>query len=284
MTVALPLFGAFVLGLGARRWLIQHIAFLVRAQLSVGIGLLAVLAGWSFELSGGNLAAIGVLLAAQLTALGVATRVFRRRSDHALIAFWMFGNPTYWTAPIAVAALGAKAAVFVVAYDMLTQPRIALGIRLLRRHATVPQTRTTALADYAPTIGALAGLLLGRLVPAPDVVTTLVAGLAIAMSAMGVLLLGVSWPKRWIGRPQLALSFRVLALHLTLVPCALALATLAGIDLPGAVWLFALGPVPTSVVSFAQLYGYSPRTAATGLVMSVAAAIVLLPLAIALAH
>src|SRR3954454_16542901 len=284
MTVALPLFGAFVLGLGARRWLQRHIALLVRAQLAGGIGALAVLAGWSFDLSVRNLAAVAVLLTAQLTALAVASWVFRQRTDHALIAFWMFGNPSFWTAPIAVAALGVRAAVFIVAYDMLTQPRIAIGVRLLRRHARVPQARGTAPADYAPTIGAFAGLLLGRFVPAPEVIATLVAGLAVAMSAVGALLVGVAWPKRWIGRPQMALSLRGLALHLTFVPAILAAATLAGIDLPGPVWLLALGPIPTSVVSFAQLYGYSPRTAATGWPLSIAAATALLPVALTLAR
>jgi hypothetical protein len=283
VAVALPLFGAFVLGLGARRWLQQHIALLVRVQLAGGIGALAVLAGWSFDLSVRNLAALAVLLTAQLTALAVASRIFRRRTDHALIAFWMFGNPMFWTAPVAVATLGTQAAVFIVAYDMLTQPRIALGVRLLRRHARVPQARNTALADYAPTLGAVAGLLLGRFVPAPDAVATLVAVLAVAMSAVGALLLGVAWPKRWIGRSQVAFSLRGLALHLTLVPAILAAATLAGVDLPGAVWLLALGPIPLSVVSFARLYGYSPRTAATGLALSLAAATALLPIALMLA-
>jgi hypothetical protein len=284
VTVALPLFGAFFLGLGVRRWLQRHIALLVRIQLAAGIGALAVLAGWSFDLSVSNLTALAVVLGVQLTALAVAARVFRRRTDHALIAYWMFGNPSFWTAPVAVATLGAQAAVFIVAYDMLTQPRIALGIRLLRRHARVPQTRSTALADYAPTIGAFAGLLLGRLHPAPDVVATLVAGLAVAMSGVGALLLGVAWPKRWIGRPQVAFSLRGLALHLTLSPALLAVATLAGVDLPGAAWLLVLGPIPLSVVSFAQLYGYSARTAATGLALSLAAAVALLPVALMLAR
>ena len=273
-----------MLGLSTRRWLQRHISLLVRAQLAGGVGALAVLAGWSFDVTVGNLTALAVLLTAQLTALAVATQVFRRRTDHALIAFWMFGNPSFWTAPVAVATLGVEAAVFIVAYDMLTQPRIALGIRLLRRHASVPQTRGTALADYAPTIGAFAGLALGRLVPAPDLIATLVAALAVAMSVVGALLLGVAWPKRWIGRPQVAFSLRGLALHLTLVPAILALATLAGVALPGAVWLLAFGPIPLSVVSFAQLYGYSPRTAATGLVLSLAAAVALLPLALTIAH
>ena len=65
------------------------------------------------------------------------------------------------------------------------------------------------------------------------------------------------------------MTLRALALHCTLVPAILGLAMLAGVDLPGAVWLLAFGPIPTSVVSFAQVYGYSPSTAATGLALSI---------------
>jgi hypothetical protein len=284
VTVALPLFGAFVVGLGARRWLQRRISLLVRMQLAGGMGLLAVLSGWSFDVSIRNVAAIAVLLAGQLTAVAIGARLFGQRTDGALIAFWMYGNPTFWTAPVAAATLGAQAAVFVIAYDMLTQARIAAGVKYLRRRAPKSQSRRTAFADYAPTLGALAGLLAGLVLPAPDVVATLVAGLGIGMAAVGALLLGVAWPKRWIGRPQIALTLRGLALHLTLVPGVLGVATLAGIELPGAVWLLALGPIPLSVVSFAHLYGYSARTAATGLALSMATAIALLPLSLTLAH
>ncbi|HET6548751.1 MAG TPA: hypothetical protein VFG79_09860 [Solirubrobacter sp.] len=284
MTAALPLFGAFLLGLGARRWLQRHISLLFRLQLAAGMGVLSVLAGWSFDASVRNLAAIVVLLFAQLLSVGVAARLFRRRTDGPLIAFWMYGNPTFWTAPVAAATLGADAAVFVIAYDMLTQARIALGVRYLRARAPKTQPRGTALTDYAPTTGAVTGLLVGLVLPAPDFVATVVAGLGFLMAAVGALLVGVAWPRRrWIGRPQVAMALRGLALHLTLVTAVVAVATLAGLDLPGAVWLLALGPIPLSVVSFAQVYGYSPRTAATGLALSIAAALALIPVALMLA-
>ncbi len=270
------------MGLSARRWLQRHITLLFRLQLAGGIGVLSVLAGWSFDLNVRNVAAIAVLLFAQLVSVSVAARIFRGRTDGPLISFWMYGNPTFWTAPVAAAALGAEAAVFVIAYDMLTQARIALGVRYLRRRAPKSQSRGTALADYAPTYGAVAGLALGLALPAPDFVDTVVAALGIAMAAFGALLVGVAWPKRWIGPPQVAMALKGLALHLTVVSGILALASLA-IELPGAVWILALGPIPTSVVSFARLYGYSPRTAATGLALSVAVAIALLPISLALA-
>jgi hypothetical protein len=283
VAAAIPLFGAFVVGLGVRRWLQRHISLLFRMQLAGGIGVLSVLAGWSFDVSVRNVAAIAILLVAQLTSVSVAARLFRGRTDGALLSFWMYGNPTFWTAPVAAATLGAEAAVFVIAYDMLTQARIAVGVKYLRRRAPKSQSARTALADYAPSIGAVAGLLAGQIFAAPDVVDTLVAGLGIVMAGVGFLLLGVSWPKRWIGRPQVLMTLRGLSLNYTIVPSVLALATLAGVDLPGAVWLLAFGPIPTSVVSFAQVYGYSPKTAATGLAVSIGAAIVLLPLSVTLA-
>jgi predicted permease len=272
-----------MVGLGARRWLQRHISLLFRMQLAGGIGVLSVLAGWSFDISVRNVAAIAVLLVGQLTAVTVGARVFRRRTDGPLLSFWMYGNPTFWTAPLAAATLGADAAVFVIAYDMLTQARIAVGVKYLRRHAPKSQSARTAVADYAPSIGAVTGLVAGQIFAAPDVIDTLVAGLGIVMAGVGFMLLGVSWPKRWIGRPQIAMTLRGLSLHYTIVPSLLGLATLAGVDLPGAVWLLAFGPIPTSVVSFAQVYGYSPKTAATGLAISIAVAIALLPLSLTLA-
>jgi predicted permease len=245
---------------------------------------LAVLSGWSFHVSVGSVGAILILLAAQLTAVAAGSWLFRRSGDGPLVAFGMYGNPTFWSLPVATATLGAKAAVFLVAYDMLTQPRIAVAIRLLRLKAPISQQSRTALADYAPTIGAISGLILGRFVPAQDVIATVVAALGIAMALIGALLLGVAWPKKFLGRTQTGLALRGLALHFTLVPALLAVATIAGIDLPGAVWILALGPIPTSVVGFAQVYGYSARTAATGLAFSIAAALALAPMALVLAH
>jgi hypothetical protein len=281
VVAALPLFGAFVLGLGSRRWLQRHFALLFRAQVGVGMALLAVLAGWSFELNLRNVAAVAVLLGAQVGSVVVAARLFRERTDGPLLAFGMFGNPTFWSLPVAAVTLGAQAGVFIVAYDMLTQPRIALGLKLLRSRAPIEQSSRSALADYAPTAGAVTGVIIGRLVTAPEVVATVVTVLGIAMALVGSLLLGVAWPREWFGRCAARLSLRGLALHLTVVPAVLAVGALIGLDVPGAVWILALGPLPLSVVSFARLYGYSTRTAATGLALSFASALALLPVALA---
>src|SRR4051794_41914272 len=92
--------------------------------------------------------------------------MFRHRREGPMLAFGMFGNPTMWSLPIAAAGFGARAAVVLAAYDMLTQPRIAVGVRLLRRRAPIPQRAKTALTDYAPMAGAVGGVVLGGVVGA----------------------------------------------------------------------------------------------------------------------
>jgi predicted permease len=112
----------------------------------------------------------------------LAARVFRGREDGALVAFFMFGNPTYWALPVATAVLGAHAAVFLVAYDMLTQPRISVGVRLMRGSAPHAQAPRTALTDYAPSVAAVVGLAFGAFVPAPEAIDTIVAVLGVAVA------------------------------------------------------------------------------------------------------
>jgi predicted permease len=280
MAAAASLFGAFVLGLGARSRLRRHFAVLFRAQFAGGLGVLALFAGWGFDVTVRNVAALAILLAVQLTSVLVASRVFRGRADGALVAFGMFGNPTYWALPVATATVGAHAAIFLVAYDMLTQPRISVGVRLMRGRAPEPQPPSTALTDYAPSVAAVAGLAFGFFVPAPDAIDTIVAVLGVAVACTGALLLGVAWPREWIGRNELRSAAPGLAFHLTLAPALLALATLAGADLPAAVWFVAFGPLPVSVVPFARLYGFSVPNAATAFALSTALAVALLPLAL----
>jgi predicted permease len=283
MAAAASLFGAFVLGLGARSRLRRHFAVLFRAQFAGGLGVLAVFAGWGFDVNVRNVSALAILLAAQLTSVLAASRVFRSREDGALGAFFMFGNPTYWALPVATATLGAHAAVFLVAYDMLTQPRISVGVRLMRGTAVIAQPPRTALTDYAPSVAAVVGLAFGAFVPSPEAIDTIVAVLGVVVACTGALLLGVAWPGDWTGRDAVRSAAPGLAFHLTVTPALLALATLAGADLPEAVWFVAFGPLPVSVVAFARLYGFSARSAATAFALSTALAVVLLPLALLLA-
>ena len=283
MPIALPLLGGFAIGLAFRVLLQRHFASVFRTHFALGMGTLAVLAGWGFHPDVGALAALGLLLVAQLTALALGSTLFRHHPAGPVMAFGVFGNPTFWSLPIVAATLGAEAAVVLAAYDMLTMPRIALGVRLMRGRAPLPQTRRTALTDYAPMVGAVAGLLLARVVPAPAVVPDLVAGLGLFLSITGAMLLGVAWPRgRWTGWSELRGTARTLALHLTFVPAVLGAAALAGLSIPAGVWVLALGPLPIASLSFARIYGYSDRQAATGIAVSVAVAVALLPLALAL--
>ena len=283
MPIALPLLGGFAVGLAFRAPLQRHFARAFRTHFALGMGTLAVLAGWGFHADVGAIAALGLLLVAQLTSLAIGARLFRGDREGPVMAFGVFGNPTFWSLPIVAATLGAEAAVVLAAYDMLTMPRIALGVRLMRGRAPVPQSRRTAVTDYAPMVGAVIGLLLARIVPAPDVVPDLVAGLGLFLSITGAVLVGVAWPHgRWTGWPELRGTAKTLALHLSFVPAVLAVAALAGLAIPAGIWVLVLGPFPISTLSFARVYGYSDRQAATGLAVSVIVALALLPLALAL--
>ena len=283
MPIALPLLGGFAVGLALRALLQRHFARAFRLHFAVGMGTLAVLAGWGFQADVGAVAALGLLLVAQLTSLAIGARLFRHDREGPVMAFGVLGNPTFWALPIVAATLGADAAVVLAAYDMLTMPRIALAVRLLRGRAPVAPSRRTALTDYAPMVGVVIGLLLARVVPAPDFVPDLVADLGLFLSIVGAVLVGVAWPRgRWTGRAELRGAAKTLALHLSFVPAVLGGAALAGLAIPAALWVLVLGPFPISTLSFARVYGYSDRQAATGLAVSVIVALALLPLALAI--
>jgi hypothetical protein len=284
MPVALSLAGGFAVGFALRAWLQRYFALVFRTQFALGVGSLAVLAGWAFDGGPGDVAVLGLLLAAQVSAVLLGAWLFRRRHEGPVLAFGMFGNPTMWSLPIAAAAFGPRAAVVLAAHDMLTQPRIALGVRLMRRRAPIPQAGRTALTDYAPMAGAVAGVILGRFVPAPDALPGVVTAFGTVLAASSAALLGIAWPgRRWVKLPELRLSAKALALHLTFVPGVLLAAAAAGLAIPPALWVLALGPFPMATLSFARLYGFSACQAAGGLALSTASAVVLLPLVFALA-
>jgi hypothetical protein len=281
--VALSLVGGFAIGLAFRASLERWFAIAFRTQFALGLGSLAVLAGWSFEGGVADVAALALLLAAQVAAVLLGAWGFRRRREGPMLAFGLYGNPTMWSLPIAAATLGPRAAVVLVAYDMLTLPRIAVGVRLLRRNAPIPQAAHTALTDYAPMAGAVAGLVLARFVEAPAVIPEVVGVAGTVLAVSSALLLGVAWPRgRWFKRPEAKLAVRALALHLTFVPAVLGAAAALGLAIPAALWVLVLGPFPMATLSFARLYGYSAAQSATGLAISVAVALALLPVALAI--
>ena len=283
MPVAISLAGGFAVGFVLRAWLKRHFALAFRTQFALGLGSLAVLAGWSFEAGAGEVAALGVLLAAQVSAVLVGAWLFRRRREGPVLAFGMYGNPTMWSLPIAAAALGPRAAVVLVAYDMLTLPRLAVGVRLLRRRAPVPQAPRTALTDYAPMAGAVAGLVLAQVVEAPASIPEVVGVAGTLLAATSAARVGGAWPGSRLRLVSLVrFAAKALALHLTFVPGVLAAATLLGLAIPPALWVLALGPFPMATLSFARLYGFSARQAATGLALSTLSALALLPVALSL--
>jgi hypothetical protein len=283
--VALSIIGAFAIGLAVRRRLQHHFAAAFRANAALGMGTVGLLSGWSFSGDAGGLTALGVLLAAQVTAVLVAARLFGPRPDGPVLAYGLYGNPGFWSVPVTAATLGTRPAVVVATYDLVTQPRIALGVRLMRARAPAAPRARTAATDYAPTAAAVTGLLLGRITQAPPVIPDAVVVLSTALSVVGAVLIGLAWPAGgWGGVADVRRAAPALALHLTFVPSVLVAAALAGVAVPAGAWVLALGPLPISMLSFARLYGYSARLAATALAWSMAVGVALLPLAVWLAR
>jgi hypothetical protein len=282
---ALPILGGFAFGLAVRGAWQRHFALVFRLNTAAGLAVLAFLAGWSFQGGAAGLAILGVILAAQVTAVVAGAWLFRRHDDAPLLSFALYGNPGFWAVPMTAALFGPRAAVVIATYDMLTQPRIAAGVRFLRARAPIAQAARTGLVDYAPTALAVAGLAFGRLQPAPGLVPETVVVLGTVLAVVGAMLLGLGWPQAgWLRTPDRGLVARLLAVHLTLVPGLLIGAALAGVDVPAGAWVLALGPLPLSMLSFARLYGYSSRLAAFALATSIAIATGLLPVAVWLSH
>ncbi len=280
MTIVAPILGGFVLGLAFRARLQRHVAVLSRTTTALGVAVLALLAGWGFTGGGWGPGAVALVLGAQLAAVGAAARLFRAHRDGPLLAFLLYGNPGFWSVPVTAALFGPRAAVGVAAYDLLTSPRLAVGLRLLRTRARVPQSTRTALVDYAPMSAAVAGLALGAVVAPPAALPVAVVALSTVLAVVGAVVLGVAWPAGgWRPHAERGLVARVLAVHLTVVPAVLLAGALAGVAVPDGAWVLALGPLPVASVSFARVYGYSPRLASGALTASMALAAALLPVA-----
>ncbi len=280
MPVALPILGAFALGLAARgRW-DRHFPVLFRASTAGGVAAVAFLAGWGFTGTGAGLAPLAAILAAQMTAVAVGALAFRDRADGPLMAFQLYGNPGFWSVPVTALVLDARAALLVEANELLFQPRLAAGLRLLRGRAPRRQSPRTALADYSPMAAAAAGLALSLVAPAPGGVAGAVVALTTVMAAVGAVMLGLAWPRGgWLRAGEARLVARVLALHLTVVPALLLAVSAAGVAVPAGAWILALSPFPVASLSYARLYGYSTRLAACGLAISVPLAAALVPVA-----
>ena len=106
MPVALSLAGGFAVGFALRAWLQRYFAVAFRTQFALGIGSLAVLAGWAYQGGVSDVLALALLLAAQISSVLLGAWLFRRRREGPMLAFGMYGNPTMWSLPIAAAAFG----------------------------------------------------------------------------------------------------------------------------------------------------------------------------------
>ena len=282
MPVALSLAGGFAVGFALRAWLQRYFAVAFRTQFALGIGSLAVLAGWAYQGGVSDLLALGLLLAAQIASVLLGAWLFRHRREGPMLAFGMFGNPTMWSLPIAAAGFGARG---------------GRARRLRHAHAAADRARRPAAAaagadpaageDRADRLradgrrggGRRAGAVRGGALLAPGRrddrgdgagrVERGAAGPRVARRALAAAA-GAGAGREGAGAAPDVRAGRA----------AGRVAGRAG-DPAGAVGARAR-PFPMATLSFSRLYGFSARQAASGLALSTVVAVALLPLALAL--
>jgi predicted permease len=242
---------------------------LARSQLAVS-ALLALLAGWALPRVGIALVAVfAALVVAEVVAFALAARRLPPEQVPSV-----FSNTGFWAYPVVTALVGPHALPLAVVYDILSSWRAGPIAWVLRRTAPTPQTRRTALVDYLPTAAFGAGLVLKLVAAPPDVPWQ--QPTAAALGLYGFALLGLSLPDRLPSRRQLLAGSRILLYRMGLPVAALGLLVVAGVDVPAVGWVLATAPSLFSPLTFARMYGYDPRSAAVGVVVTVPTAVVLL--------
>ncbi len=272
--VALAL--AFAAGVGARGIGTSTFGLLFRAQLVVLSSTIALLTGWSVSLSGQALGAVGVLVLAEVAAIGVGAALLRRRVLSPPVVASCASNSGFWSIPVAAALFGPAGAAFAAFYDVVAVPRPLLVMHTLRRHASVAPSRRSAVTDYLPQLSLVVGLLLRLYLPEPAMVSWLPA-LGLAVGVVGFLLLGMAMPVELPRLSHFRAALPVVPLRFGVASAACALSKAAGLELPAAAWVLALAPSPFAVVSLSRLYGYGREEAAAIPLLTVPVAVALVP-------
>ena len=266
---------AFFVGTGVRRVRPALFNALFRGQLVLLASTLAFLAGWSVSLARADFIAMAVLLVAEVAALALGRRLVRAGRINPPAAASAASNSGFWAIPVSGMLFDAPGAAFAVVYDVVALPRTSLLVHTLRRSAPDSPSRRSALVDYLPQVALCLGLGLRWLAAGPGLGLVRPLGLAVGIS--GFLLLGMAMP---VDRPT-ASDFRrassALPLRFGVQPLVCLLARLAGLELPGPVWVLALAPSPFIVVSLSRLYGYRREEASAIPLLTVPLGLVLLP-------
>lgn len=255
-------------------WRFRHgvsarFALLARSQLAVS-ALLSLLAGWALpRIDLALVAVFGSLVAAEMAAFALAVRRLPPEQVPSV-----FSNTGFWAYPVTTAVVGPHALPLAVVYDILSSWRGGPIAWVLRRTAPTPQTRRTALVDYLPAVAFGLGLSAKLVAAPPDVPWQ--QPTAAALGLYGFALLGLSLPDRAPSTAQLRTGGRILIYRMGLPIAALGTLALAGVDVPAVGWVLACAPSLFSPLTFARMYGYEPRSASVGVIVTVPVALLLL--------
>jgi predicted permease len=275
---------AFLAGFVLRERLERGYRTIYRTQALVLGGPLGFIAGWTFQASASSLVTLIALLATELTVITLAVRLTALDRISPVHAVSATSNSGFWSIPIAGTLFGPSGAAFAIVYDIIGVLRPLLMVRILRKSAPEPPSRTSALADYAPDAALLIGLGLNIIGHAPDVVRNVLSVMAVALGLVGFALLGAAMPDRPPRKANFLAALPVIPLRFA-APVTMCLILRAfGIDVPSAAWVIALAPPAFRIVALARLYGYE-RAAATAIpLIAVPLAAALVPVAAVLAR
>jgi hypothetical protein len=204
---------AFLVGFIFRDRLERRYRLIYRGQALLIGAPLGFIAGWTFETRASSLLTLLALLPTELAVIAFAVRlatVDRISPVHAVSAT---SNSGFWAIPIAGTLFGPNGAAFAIVYDIIGVLRPLLILRILRKSAPEPPSRTSALADYAPDAALLIGLVLGVLTQPPELARDVLSIMAIGLGLIGFALLGAAMPDHPPRTPDFVAALPVIPLR-----------------------------------------------------------------------
>jgi predicted permease len=275
---------AFLVGFIFRDRLERRYRLIYRGQALLIGAPLGFIAGWTFETRASSLLTLLALLATELAVIAFAVRlatVDRISPVHAVSAT---SNSGFWAIPIAGTLFGPNGAAFAIVYDIIGVLRPLLILRILRKSAPEPPSRTSALADYSPDAALLIGLVLRVLTQPPELARDVISIMAIGLGLIGFALLGAAMPDHAPRTPDFVAALPVIPLRFLAPVTTCLILRAVGVDVPAGAWVIALAPPAFRIVALARLYGYE-RAGATAIpLIAVPIAAGLVPVAAFLAR
>jgi hypothetical protein len=244
----------------------------IRAQLLLSSGLIALLAGWDLH-GWSDVEWPLIITVVSILLIGIAyllTSPSPSRSAYAVLRGWStIPNPAFWLVPMSAAIAGMTGAIIAVFIDQIARATFGVFVWILRRHAPVPQKKRTSFIDQAPFIALVLGLILNFFSDAPDWTNNVLdlAAPLLAITGAAVFIGSIMQPSQRIPwRPGVRIWVTLTVVRIAILLALIPLAPSPAIDVVlvlGAFSIPAFLPPQYSV-----LYGYSDSVVAASVRLS----------------